>query len=787
MTRNELELFYKNLKEDDKERELYLEAIDSDAGTIYGDLKLIGVDHRRIDYWNINTLPWEDYKVPVIVQCTCDNKIQFSVEYGDLVNGLVTDCGTCNYSEADLIDFNTIRKDTIIPDKGMVQGRLTVVGIDISTTVRVRSFTTKEIYKKGIYMRCLCTCGKLKSINTQHLKGTLKSINSCGCLHKDVLRKDGDKNDNIVKFIDDYVVVTVSTGEEVFIDADDYKRYSNILSRKISVYTEIDEKNNRELKYASVPVRGESIGIHRIVTRAGKGVIVDHYRNSLDNRKLNLNSRDNSFNSRNRKLYSTNTTGCAGVRTSFYGNYLTYMPYEPGAEDTLIGSFKDLDYAIYARLVMERLAYGVASGSRDLMVEYDIIETYDDLDIETLSRQELETQALKLRIQYILEFPEDFRGIYRGKNDTWVVSYSKDNKGYTIPNIKTKDEAIHMRLQKELEYYHSDKCQVWHLLKYGYIKDVKELLDRNIDEEILGIPRIIKSDPKRKIDESIKLMIVDQLIEDPLKTPKQILFDMEIEIIDKNISVVNHVKEYIKKGLYDYYLPEDLTGEELMNVTGKRVRYKGEGYRHNNAIYTDDQIHTICMLLEEGYTNVEIVESLGVSRGIVTKIKTGEAWTHISKHYNIVGNEEILSGQRTKDVRTKAARDIIAHIDLGYNPGSRYNTENQIHAVCLLLEQDCFTIPVISEVTHVSKDAIGKIKSGKNSVHISRQYNIPKTKPNNNVRVFSKEDRQNFANKLKENPDLDPKARLQLIGLEETNANRMFVVRILKDIELGLL
>ena len=60
-----------------------------------------------------------------------------------------------------------------------------------------------------------------------------------------------------------------------------------------------------------------------------------------------------------------------------------------------------------------------------------------------------------------------------------------------------------------------------------------------------------------------------------------------------------------------------------------------QGENHYNANWTNDQIHFVCKLLENGkYTNKEIESITGVSRSTIHHIKMGE-WKHISSQYNI--------------------------------------------------------------------------------------------------------------------------------------------------------
>lgn len=66
--------------------------------------------------------------------------------------------------------------------------------------------------------------------------------------------------------------------------------------------------------YPMAKSSGKMIRLHRFVTQAPDGLVVDHINgNPLDNRKANLRVCTQKENSRNRKAYSTNKSGFKGV------------------------------------------------------------------------------------------------------------------------------------------------------------------------------------------------------------------------------------------------------------------------------------------------------------------------------------------------------------------------------------------------------------------------------------------------------------------------------------------
>lgn len=63
------------------------------------------------------------------------------------------------------------------------------------------------------------------------------------------------------------------------------------------------------------------------------------------------------------------------------------------------------------------------------------------------------------------------------------------------------------------------------------------------------------------------------------------------------------------------------------------LKYRGEN--HHNTELEDSDVEEICRLMESGYRNCDIVEMFGVTKGLVSWIRNGGAWKHISSKYQI--------------------------------------------------------------------------------------------------------------------------------------------------------
>lgn len=57
---------------------------------------------------------------------------------------------------------------------------------------------------------------------------------------------------------------------------------------------------------------------------------------------------------------------------------------------------------------------------------------------------------------------------------------------------------------------------------------------------------------------------------------------------------------------------------------------------HHHAIFSDDLIHKICKLIQEGRRTIDIIRTMNVPKYLVHDIRTKRIWTHISNDYVFV-------------------------------------------------------------------------------------------------------------------------------------------------------
>ena len=67
------------------------------------------------------------------------------------------------------------------------------------------------------------------------------------------------------------------------------------------------------------------------------------------------------------------------------------------------------------------------------------------------------------------------------------------------------------------------------------------------------------------------------------------------------------------------------------------------GVDNNMASISEDTARTICKMIEDGYRNKEIYSLLQISPHIVKQIRAGRTWTHISKDYKLNSKAHTVS------------------------------------------------------------------------------------------------------------------------------------------------
>lgn len=216
--------------------------------------------------------------------------------------------------------------------------------------------TVKEIlphlpYERQI-IKCLCDCGREKKVEKHNLvKGKTKTCGNKDCEYYRKIMSEGVKqgrgfNGNTYKILDNYVIGYTHTGEEFYIDTEDFplvKQHS---------------WNSKTKGYLMATINGKHIMLHRFIMNSKNGEIVDHINHNIkDNRKSNLRIVTTSQNQMNKGLQKNNTSGHRGI--SWHKNKQKWISQIClDGKLKYLGIFDNIEDAINARKEAEIKYFG---------------------------------------------------------------------------------------------------------------------------------------------------------------------------------------------------------------------------------------------------------------------------------------------------------------------------------------------------------------------------------------------------------------------------------------------
>ena len=204
---------------------------------------------------------------------------------------------------------------------------------------------------------CQCDCGNQKEVLGAVLKSG-KTL-SCGCLHKETAKKNGEKrrgkNLSFNRYdleSREYGIGYTNDNEEFYFDKEDYE-----LIKNIKWHFEGKEHNRR---YLCGQHNGRNVRMHRLVMGIDEycDLVVDHKRvnSQNDNRKENLRIIKQADNCKNRNKSSNNTSGYTGVSFSKTDNkYKAYI--QINGKTIRLGTYVNLQEAVNARKEAENRYY----------------------------------------------------------------------------------------------------------------------------------------------------------------------------------------------------------------------------------------------------------------------------------------------------------------------------------------------------------------------------------------------------------------------------------------------
>lgn len=200
---------------------------------VYGKLRVISVDDKQFAIANKLTFPGDTFKMPVIVQCNCDDNITFVCDLEDIIKGTINQCAICDSStEARDWYFGRNHEDSYskIGDK---YGNLTIIGVDYDKT-KSTTLSRKDGWLKTYYI-CQCDCGRLRTMEWKEIRRTDENKQRCITCNKEIF----SQRKVTIKFKTEEGVTTITTskGEEIKIDNEDFSRiFPFVYNVKINNY-----------------------------------------------------------------------------------------------------------------------------------------------------------------------------------------------------------------------------------------------------------------------------------------------------------------------------------------------------------------------------------------------------------------------------------------------------------------------------------------------------------------------------------------------------------------------
>lgn len=78
---------------------------------------------------------------------------------------------------------------------------------------------------------------------------------------------------------------------------------------------------------------------------------------------------------------------------------------------------------------------------------------------------------------------------------------------------------------------------------------------------------------------------------------------------------------------------EWVTSKENKTHAWDNDLYTHKGDNHYAANFTDEEIHAMCVMLQDGSRNVDVARAFNTDKGMIANLKTGRNWKHISENY----------------------------------------------------------------------------------------------------------------------------------------------------------
>lgn len=269
---------------------------------------------QKIENWTVLGLDHKNVYGVVYWNCRCDCGYEKKIRTNSLNDKRYLWCPGCSKRPRKRFDIT-----------GQTFGRLTVLEKD------------REIGHITMW-KCKCECGNVTSVKISNLRNG--HTKSCGCLARESGYANIDNRYlNKYVIIDDIVYVTLTNGDTMLCDVDDWER--------LKIYTWRLDGYGYAFRSRMKGERSSDIHFHTCVIKKEDNKVIDHInRNKLDNRKCNLRLCTQQVNTLNRGIAKNNTSGCTGVR-KWKNRWLVSIGIN--YKNIYLGSYKNFEDAVKAR------------------------------------------------------------------------------------------------------------------------------------------------------------------------------------------------------------------------------------------------------------------------------------------------------------------------------------------------------------------------------------------------------------------------------------------------------
>ena len=166
------------------------------------------------------------------------------------------------------------------------------------------------------------------------------------------------------------------------------------------------------------------------------------------------------------------------------------------------------------------------------------------------------------------------------------------------------------------------------------------------------------------------------------------------------------------------------------------------------AKYTEEDVHNVCKLAEQGMGAEKISKTLNVSKSFVVGIIYRGEWKHITSQYKMP-------------------------------QAKKFHDENTIHEICKLLSKGKRPVEIANELSNlnVKWEDVQAIRKGKAWRRISNQYDIPGLEKNN----ITEDKTSDKIRELLKQGIMDTDVIANKLGIEKTRAKKQYIMKVRRN------